>query len=262
MWQKLDLLLSVKTCDVNLFPLVRDLNKHVKQIEAICSRNGLTPAHLEVPTHQVFCWMKFLTENDSLTRHLMALSIAKQVLSPFANKQKPVILHLINTTGLWRMRSYSDAVVIKASEGFIAAGENVWRALMGSILTSNADDRALVKEFARSEEFSGVLGEMESLAEAAHTARGHAHDLEESFARVNAAYFSNALTKPGLRWSSVLTSRKFGHYQMSRDAIMLSATLDNAKVPTWVVDFVMYHELLHKTLGVVWNGGRSDVAYA
>jgi len=32
--------------------------------------------------------------------------------------------------------------------------------------------------------------------------------------------------------------------------VMISQTLDNQRVPEFVVDYVMYHELLHKNLGI------------
>ena len=48
-----------------------------------------------------------------------------------------------------------------------------------------------------------------------------------------------------------------GHYNFMTDTVMLSLTLDDARVPAYVVDYVMYHELLHKQLGVnVVNGRR------
>ena len=42
----------------------------------------------------------------------------------------------------------------------------------------------------------------------------------------------------------------------STDTVMLSVTLDDAGVPDQVVDFVMYHELLHRVLGAPVVDGR------
>ena len=57
-------------------------------------------------------------------------------------------------------------------------------------------------------------------------------------------------------WSSQLTYRKFGHYQWDIDTVMVSKTLDNSRTPRYVIDFVMFHELLHKKLGVNLVNGR------
>ncbi|MFN2286346.1 MAG: topoisomerase II, partial [Anaerolineae bacterium] len=59
-----------------------------------------------------------------------------------------------------------------------------------------------------------------------------------------------------LTWNKTLTHRKFGHYQTTTNTVMLSLSLDDAAVPPYVVDFVMYHELLHKHLGIKFVNGR------
>jgi hypothetical protein len=41
-----------------------------------------------------------------------------------------------------------------------------------------------------------------------------------------------------------------------RDTVMVSSTLDRENVPPYAVDFIVYHELLHKKLGVRWKNGR------
>ena len=42
-----------------------------------------------------------------------------------------------------------------------------------------------------------------------------------------------------------------------RDTVMVSSSLDSADAPEFVVDFILYHELLHKKLGVSWRNGRA-----
>jgi hypothetical protein len=60
-----------------------------------------------------------------------------------------------------------------------------------------------------------------------------------------------------LTWSRTFTGRKFGHYDPIRDTVMISCSLDRSSVPVQALDFVMYHELLHKQLGVDWRSGRA-----
>lgn len=77
------------------------------------------------------------------------------------------------------------------------------------------------------------------------TPRGQVYDLEEIFRRVNQTYFQNRLEQPVLSWSQTKTRRIFGHQDAVHDTIIISRTLDDAKVPPFVVEFVLYHELLH-----------------
>jgi hypothetical protein len=107
--------------------------------------------------------------------------------------------------------------------------------------------------------YQAILGEVEPHDDGGGQAAGLHHSLEEAFARVNAAYFGGTMQRPALQWSRRFTVRKFGHYDSLRDAVMISASLDRADVAAHVVDFVMYHELLHRKRGTQWNGDRKAV---
>lgn len=85
---------------------------------------------------------------------------------------------------------------------------------------------------------------------------GRHHDLGASFDRVNRGYFGGAMPRPRLAWNATITHRKLGHYAFASDSVMISITLDDRRVPDYVLDFVMYHELLHKHFGRVTKGGR------
>ena len=78
----------------------------------------------------------------------------------------------------------------------------------------------------------------------------------EIFNRVNEEYYSGDIERPILIWNRTITHRKLGHYQPSTDTVMISITLDNPGVPSFVLDYVMYHELLHKLIGVQVVDGR------
>ena len=75
--------------------------------------------------------------------------------------------------------------------------------------------------------------------------RGAAYDLEEIFDRLNQTYFKNSLPKPVLGWSARKTYRILGHHDAAHETIVVSRSLDDAKVPKYVVEFVVFHEMLH-----------------
>jgi hypothetical protein len=75
--------------------------------------------------------------------------------------------------------------------------------------------------------------------------RGAVYDLEEIFRQINKTYFQNRLKQPVLSWSQTRTRRVFGHQDAVHDTIIISRTLDDRRVPEFVVEFVLYHELLH-----------------
>jgi hypothetical protein len=108
----------------------------------------------------------------------------------------------------------------------------------------------------RDEPYLDLMTELEALGGVAERTRGAFHDLAESFDRVSAAYFEGRMHRPRLTWSGSMTSRKMGHYDHVRDTVMVSSTLDQAGVPAFVIDYLMFHELLHKRHGIRWQNGR------
>jgi hypothetical protein len=254
-WQKLDSLSAATEARAGL---AREMGGHVLSIEQICAQHGQTPSALETPSRQVYCWLKFLCTEENLTLHLAALQRAREAAAPYHLPGRSLHLHLIGLNALWRKREYRNAALIKVNEGFLSADRQVWQAILQNALSPRAQaSDLLIREFAASDDFGETLFEIESFAAATTpSVRGRAHDLDESFARVNAVYFEGRMPKPALVWNRTLTARKFGHYQPVRDTVMVSVSLDDPKVPAYVVDFVMYHELLHKKHGVTTLNGR------
>jgi hypothetical protein len=65
------------------------------------------------------------------------------------------------------------------------------------------------------------------------------------FSDLNARYFGGRIERPLLSWSHRPTRRVLGHHDHVHRAIIISRTLDNAAVPRFVVEYVLYHEMLH-----------------
>jgi len=96
-----------------------------------------------------------------------------------------------------------------------------------------------------------------SVLDASHTARrkrgykittssrGKVYDLGELFAELNDRYFAGELDRPVLSWSRRRTRRVLGHHDHVHGAIIISTTLDNSRIPRLVVEYVLYHEMLH-----------------
>lgn len=75
--------------------------------------------------------------------------------------------------------------------------------------------------------------------------RGKTYDLTALFSDLNTRYFSGKLERPLLSWSQRRTRRVLGHHDHVHRAIVISSTLDNAAIPRFVVEYVLYHEMLH-----------------
>jgi predicted metal-dependent hydrolase len=76
-------------------------------------------------------------------------------------------------------------------------------------------------------------------------ARGRHFDLEKMFEELNGKYFAGQLQKPHIGWSARSWRRQFGCYDPGPNQILLNRRLDHPRVPRCVVDYVLYHEMLH-----------------
>lgn len=76
-------------------------------------------------------------------------------------------------------------------------------------------------------------------------AGGRHYDLNRIFNRLNRRYFGGELHKPTLSWSQRRNKRILGHHDSVHDTIIISRSLDQADVPEYLIEYVMYHEMLH-----------------
>ncbi|NOT48870.1 MAG: M48 family metallopeptidase [Acidobacteria bacterium] len=88
------------------------------------------------------------------------------------------------------------------------------------------------------------------------TDKGEFFDLAAIFDRLNAEYFDGALPKPTLTWSARKTYRILGHHDATHDTIVVSRSLDSKDTPKFVVDYIVFHEMLHIHHPTIHHNGR------
>jgi len=65
------------------------------------------------------------------------------------------------------------------------------------------------------------------------------------FDDLNEDYFGGELPKPHLGWSTRGWRRQFGSFDPGPNQILLNRRMDRPEVPRYVVEYVLYHEMLH-----------------
>ncbi|HXH69793.1 MAG TPA: SprT-like domain-containing protein, partial [Pyrinomonadaceae bacterium] len=88
------------------------------------------------------------------------------------------------------------------------------------------------------------------------SSKGEIYDLEKIFHKLNLIYFQNSVPKPTLTWSARKTYHILGHHDATHETIVISKSLDNKKVPKFVVEFVVFHEMLHIFHPTTLRNGR------
>ena len=89
--------------------------------------------------------------------------------------------------------------------------------------------------------------------------RGHFYDLEAVFEDLNTRFFHGIMARPRLSWSQTKTRRILGHYDPAHNAIIISRIFDHPAVPRYVLDYIVYHEMLHLKHPVKLRGSRRCV---
>lgn len=242
--------------------LADTLRRVVDQIERLCERQGGCPADLPGPSRTSYALMKFLSIRANLDAHLDAtlrtLGMARELVRERYGDHLQVEVEFDHMASLWQCRTRGKVVAIRIDEGFIHADDKVIEAIIRSMIVRKTHARErLVQEFVSSEAYADVVLELDLVAEVtAEEPRGVAYNLSELFEAINQEYFGGEVSRPRLTWTRRLTQLRFGHHEPARDRIVLSLTLDDRRVPGFVVEFILYHELLHRRHPARWINGR------
>jgi len=225
---------------------------NVAEVATICYQAGATAAALPEPSKRAYQWLSYLAEWDHLVEHHRTLEQAL-AFAPWAS------ISLYNIAGLYHAWREGTQLGLTMSEAFCGAPRTVIESLVKLALpyTKRRKYEAVIREYASDEAFERRLVELEiSGGTFEERSRGLHFDLDEVFQRVNSAYFEGKIGRPRLMWNKVITTQEFGHYEPLSDTLMISIALDVPGVPTFVVDHVMHHELLHKRMGSAFINGR------
>jgi len=77
---------------------------------------------------------------------------------------------------------------------------------------------------------------------------GSTADLSHRFELLNNRYFERRLRRLSVHWSERRSRRILGQFIPHQDEILINSMLDHPLVPVSVIDFVLYHEMLHALL--------------
>jgi hypothetical protein len=91
---------------------------------------------------------------------------------------------------------------------------------------------------------------------------GKAWDLHELFDAMNGRYFQGDLPEPMLGWTRRPLTYRWGWYSsmvQPHGLIVINRLLDDERVPRFVLEGTMYHEMLHMVLGPEVANGRRVV---
>jgi len=250
---------SQATDPVELDALALQIRRTSRHIEDQIQKHAIPANHLTRESRNLRGWFAYFADHDHFNAYTAALRRAEPVFkSAFSRSTRfrlPAIIHFLPTTGFFKIRGRhmrTDVLLPTPMISFTADQFNV----LADFVFHTRKHQQQVLTWTTAPTYRAIGDQLELLGGQADHSAGHTHNLAEAFDRVNTAFFDGKMSKPKLTWSRMLTKRKFGHYDFLRDTVMVSRSLDHPEIPTFVVDYIVYHELLHKKLGLKWENGR------
>ncbi len=255
----------------------KDLDDH--QIELVCKevvqqinnihlqlrRAGSAPGKLSGAAQSAYRWLVFISKPETARKHIQSLIIARDHAIAMTAKSRnlfktsnlPVCIQFYNTRYLYKGMHTPRHIKITLNEAFIGAPPTVLENLV-HLSMEGRDQKKLdtIRQYTRQPAFLHDYEALHSHQTRIKAPEGNYFNLLTVFERVNKEYFAGGLSLPKLGWSSRKSLKKFGHYRLDTDTLVISKSLDSTHVPNYVIDFVMYHELLHKHIGAIRQNGR------
>jgi hypothetical protein len=84
-------------------------------------------------------------------------------------------------------------------------------------------------------------------------AEGKHHSLSVMCNEVNRQFFNDQAQISRIGWGMKRSWRRLGHYDPAHHSITISPVLDSAKVPDYVIRFIVYHEMLHDVFADIFS---------
>jgi len=176
---------------------------------------------------------------------------------------EPVVIEPYGyTTAKCTCRKRNGMYIIRISPFYESAPESVIKSLVGSVLAraSKRPDTAytvIYRNYMKQNSTRNKLvGYRSTYARKVLRGEvGRIHDLRTSFHRINREYFENRISGITLTWGRS-SRRTLGHYDEAKRTIVVSSILDRASIPAYLVDYIIYHELLHHEIPTFYRNGR------
>ena len=192
--------------------------------------------------------LQFGLSEETLKDHLrkaagkkISLTITDNSASIISARTKDGVLHV----RLHRMFLHADVSIVDEVAAFT---------------TGRKSKTPLIREFIR--RHSGLLRKRERRPPRI-SPQGRYHDLASLLGSVNREYFDGRIAAP-ITWGTgrrgrAVRRRTLGSYSSHTGTIRINPVLDRKRVPSYFIEFIIYHEMLHADMGVEDRMGRRSV---
>ena len=244
--------------------LLQTILQITERVNRLCEKRGGSPEDLPTPSFRAYQWLKFLGQRKWLLNHIYTQADFYNLLVevfPSLAKQKigdAIRIEMNHSGYLFRSLKSGRLVVLEINEGFLNAPREVKKIIIEAALQRRTKARLnAIRAYAASADYAKIHSALQANNGQNRLAgSGKAYDLPSLFREINEEYFRGEMSQPRLTWSARSSLRRLGTYQPDGDTISISRRLDNRDTPKILVAYVLYHEMLHKKLGLKEVNGR------
>ena len=264
--------LVLKNSAEELIPLseenIDNLHEHVQALIEktvhLCKKHGGAPEDLPTPSFRAYQWLKFLSQREQLLLHISATKEFYCLLLEAFPKVKinnlpaKIQIECYHSGYLFRNRQKEGKIYLEINEGFISAPREIKETILKAALKRRTTTRLkVIKSYTATPTYTQIHTSLQNNSGANKLAgNGRVYNLAQLFTEINRQYFDSQLEQPRLVWSSRKSIRRLGTYQPDSDTITISKRLDSKDIPHYLIAYVMYHEMLHKKIGLKEVNGR------
>lgn len=246
---------EVSDLHAQILSLLSIINKH-------CTERLGSPADLSTSSFRIYLWLKYLSSQTHLALHLSALDEFLRILSE-QNKKTNIdpekLLVKINYSGyLYRRQITQGKTILQINEAYIIAPIETKKSILSEAFSRHQSKHtSAIKAFSNNSNFQRLNRQIsgDPIANLISCC-GEKYNLAILFNKLNDEYFRSQLSQPRLVWSSRRSKRRLGYYHPEINTIAVTKKLDDKKIPRLLVEYVLYHEMLHQHFGIKNHNGR------
>jgi len=246
---------EVSNLHAQILSLLSIINKH-------CTERLGSPADLSTSSFRIYLWLEYLSNQAHLALHLSALDEFLRILTKQNKKTNidpEILLIKINYSGyLYRRQITQGKTTLQINEAYIVAPLEVKKSILSEAFSRHQSKHtSVIKAYSNNSNFQRLNKQIsgEPIANLI-SCRGEKYNLVILFKKLNTEYFQDQLSQPRLVWSSRRSKRRLGYYHPEINTIAVTKKLDDKKIPRLLVEYVLYHEMLHQHFGIKNHNGR------
>lgn len=198
--------------------------------------------------------MKTQLRKNAQTNYLLKLqNLVGSELKIRINNNRSTMLHV---------RWHEDKTQVSLHQMFLQAPHKVQKALANYIRSDSAVLEPLVKAYI--DKNVPTLDHSHLIDPKQITTRGSSYNLKSLYNKINRRYFGGSLDLQ-ITWFGDSNSRfstkcTLGLYYDVVKLVKIHRLLDNPSVPSYVIEYVIYHEMVHAVCPpVVYESGRNCI---